>query len=275
MFKKIIRGITRNVREALVFGPLYPLRHLAVLLRLREISYPTLVGPIHLRSHQGSDASSFFHIFVKQAYSIHRFDHSIRIAEYYSRLVARSIAPVIIDAGANVGAASLWFACQYPEATIYGIEPDSENVRIARINTQRCANVQIIEAAIGGVLGAVNLVADVTGRADRIQAQREQTGASAGETVEVMTIAQIVALGSRASELFLVKVDIEGFESDLFTGDMSWLDRVGLIMIEPHDWMFPWRNTSLGFLRAIAERRFEVLISEDTLICVNPFLANR
>ena len=40
-------------------------------------------------------------------------------------------------------------------------------------------------------------------------------------------------------KLFIVKVDIEGFEQNLFLSNTNWIDNCMLIIIELHDWMIP------------------------------------
>jgi hypothetical protein len=66
----------------------------------------------------------------------------------------------------------------------------------------------------------------------------------------------------------LVKIDIEGFESDLFTANTDWLAHVSVVMIEPRDWMLPGQYSSLPFQRALAQRSFELLISGENLFYI-------
>ena len=64
----------------------------------------------------------------------------------------------------------------------------------------------------------------------------------------------------------MCKIDIEGFESDLFADNLDWLDRFAVVAIEPHDWMFPGQGTSLSFQKAMAARDFEMVICGQNLI---------
>ena len=50
---------------------------------------------------------------------------------------------------------------------------------------------------------------------------------------------------------FIVKIDIEGFEAELFSRNLEWLDRFYVLIIELHDWMLPRQRSSQSFLRAI------------------------
>jgi hypothetical protein len=67
---------------------------------------------------------------------------------------------------------------------------------------------------------------------------------------------------------FIAKIDIEGFEADLFAGDLAWIDRMALVMIEPHDWLFPGKKTSRTFQSAMGDRDFELFISGENLVYV-------
>ena len=49
-----------------------------------------------------------------------------------------------------------------------------------------------------------------------------------------------------------MKIDIEGGEDDLFSGDLDWLERTPLVIIELHDWLFPNEPRSRNFLRAVS-----------------------
>jgi hypothetical protein len=61
-------------------------------------------------------------------------------------------------------------------------------------------------------------------------------------------------------EPFLAKVNIEGFERDLFSDGLDWLDRIAVLFIEPHDWLFPGRHTSRTFQKALGDRDFHLFI---------------
>lgn len=67
---------------------------------------------------------------------------------------------------------------------------------------------------------------------------------------------------------FIVKIDIEGFESDLFKSNLDWIARAYVVMIEPHDWMLPGQMTSHAFQKAMAEHPFEMFIRGENIIYV-------
>ena len=75
--------------------------------------------------------------------------------EYELPLV--SSPALIVDAGANVGMASVYFALRYPGACIIALEPDGANVRALMENARRFQNIQPIKC---GALGEMRICAD-------------------------------------------------------------------------------------------------------------------
>ena len=86
--------------------------------------------------------------------------------------------------------------------------------------------------------------------------------------IAVRTIPHLILDEQRAASLFLAKIDIEGFEEDLFANNNEWLDEVEVIIIELHDYIFAGQGRSQNFQREMGKRNFEILVSEGTLIYV-------
>lgn len=179
-------------------------------------------------------------------------------ARYHAILRAGG-RPVIVDAGANVGGASLWFASLYPQAAVLAVEPDPGNIAVLHRNVGAVPNIHVMGAAIGAEPGFVALSGSGAGWAT--QTRRAEAG------LPVVTVAQAVA-SIADGVLFQVKVDIEGFEADLFAANTGWLDEVEAVYLEPHDWMMPGAGTSLSFQRAMARRAFAMLLKGENLIYV-------
>ena len=68
---------------------------------------------------------------------------------------------------------------------------------------------------------------------------------------------------------FILKIDIEGSEEDVFSGDSSWLDQFPCVIIELHDWMLPFSGSSRNFQRAIARLDFDLVQRGENLFCFN------
>jgi len=54
----------------------------------------------------------------------------------------------IIDAGANIGLSSLLFLRRYPGCRIVAVEPDADNVAIARKNLEQYPSATLLESAV-------------------------------------------------------------------------------------------------------------------------------
>lgn len=113
---------------------------------------------------------------------------------------------------------------------------------------------------------------ELDGRCDRVPAgtvslKSDPAGEWAVQTVRsdaqeggirVRTITDLVSGEGPSAQLFIVKVDIEGFEQDRFHTILGWIDDTTAIIVELHDWMHCGKRTSANLQRAIAQREFEL-----------------
>ncbi len=135
----------------------------------------------------------------------------------------------IVDLGANIGDSTRFFAEEYLKAKIIAIEPDSGNFRICR------KNVQHLES-IGRVICKQCFIGAVPGYAviDRSKGEWNYSmdrNSAKGDVIPVITINQIMA-DYDLKEIGLLKCDIEGGESELFSDCSSWISRVKYLAIE-------------------------------------------
>ena len=256
----MMRQVARSLLDGAVLGPAFPMRHVSQMLgRKYHVATIRRGGKIIFRP-RSSDAETFVDIFRNGAYDFSWLKQYPRVMKAYQRILDEDRAPVIIDAGANIGAASIWFDSVFPNAWIQAVEPEPDNVSVLRLNAANHPNVRVIEAAIGSQSGRVSLEND-TKESWAVQTRRDPSG-----TVDVLTIQDVIDLVERPKRLFLVKIDIEGFEADLFSGNLGWLDEVEVVLIEPHDWLLPGAGTSRNFQQAFLERDFEMIISGENLV---------
>jgi hypothetical protein len=71
--------------------------------------------------------------------------------------------PVIVDAGANIGLVSLWFAQTYPGAVVQAVEPEPSNIEMLYLNFGHDTRVNILPNAIGSTPGFVEVTHGVAG----------------------------------------------------------------------------------------------------------------
>lgn len=248
-----------SVRDLTKMGPRFLVQGLRSQKKtgsLRKIDIRG-VGSISVRAGD-SDFDTLRQVFRNQDYEIVTTAAADRVRARYDAIVASGKRPVIVDAGANIGAASLWFRHQYPQAAVIAIEPDPANVTMLKKNVTG-TDIRVLDAAIGSEEGFVALHND--GASWAVQTERSSSG------LRIVTVLDAVAEVPDA-ELFIVKVDIEGFESDLFETNTGWIDQADVIYIEPHDWLFPGKQTSRSFQREMGKRDFELLIRGENLIYV-------
>lgn len=220
------------------FGPTPP------FLKLQRVYDRRSKQWLRFRIRDDDDWIQIEHIFLNEGFDLTNSGQLPQMQAAYQARVAAGRTPLIVDLGANIGLASAYFHQLYPQAQIIAVEPDAGNCAIARANLPPKA--ELVEAAISSRGGRANLLA--TGRNCGFQVQPGADGA-----VEMVTVPDLLAQAPDA-EPFLIKIDIEGFEDDLFAENVDWLDQFPILLIELHDWMLPGRLVTRNFLKAISTR---------------------
>lgn len=158
---------------------------------------------------------------------------------------------VIVDAGANIGLAAVYFANQFPAARILALEPESSNYALLCRNTAAYPQVVPIQAALWSSTATLDLV-DALGQHSGFRTQ------TPGVADDRPVIGQVAALDMlrlladyQVAQIDLLKVDIECSEIEVFAGAAAWIDRVGVILIELHD-RFK-RGCALSFYTAVQD----------------------
>lgn len=188
------RSLVRTARDIATFGPAVLLRRILPRGENGEVAISTFKGRLYLRPTD-SDMEVLRQVFALNEYDLSKFPQMRRINEEYLDCLTSGETPIIIDAGANIGAASLWFSKMFPDAIIYAVEPDRDNARICRQNCQGHANIEIIEAGIGAEPGWVSL-AKPDNASWGIQTERREDG-----EIPIITVPQICERTSATSSI--------------------------------------------------------------------------
>lgn len=151
-------------------------------------------------------------------------------------------AGLIVDAGAHVGLTTVFFALQYPRATIVALEPERSNFHLLRANTAAFRNVRAVNAALWhhpAKLCLANPGSDTWTFRFVPPGPTAGAGSEAGATfVEAITMDALLApYGTR--RVSLLKMNIEGAEAEVLRASASWLHRVDSLAVELHDWLRP------------------------------------
>lgn len=170
---------------------------------------------------------------------------------------------VIVDAGANIGLASRFFAARYPQARILALEPASANCEQLCKNVAGVSGITPVRAALWRAPGEVDIF-NPTGRHGAFRTQRGASVRGAAiERAPAVTVSGLMA-SYDLPQIDLLKVDIEGAEREVFADAADWIDRVGVIIIELHDRF--QRGCALSFYTAT--QGFEVEQHRGEHVCV-------
>jgi FkbM family methyltransferase len=251
--------IAVNLQDLAVFGPKFLWRHSPRITgaEFALVSIPGF-GEIYLRAG-ASDVDTVRQIFADRQFDMKTRSVADRVMRRYEAIVQSGGVPVIVDAGANIGAASIWFAKKYPKTYVVAIEPDLDNFRVLSENARLERRLIPIRAAIGSTDGFVSVNRSEFGWAT--QTVRSDSG------TPIITMPDAFKMMENGVP-FIAKIDIEGFESDLFCCNTDWLGEVEVVYIEPHDWLLPGKMTSRSFQRVMGALDFEIYINGDCLTYV-------
>ncbi|MBL0742451.1 FkbM family methyltransferase [Chryseolinea lacunae] len=203
--------------------------------------------PITIRKHT-SDIKVFREVFL-----FHEYNFSMPVEPR-----------VIIDAGANIGLAAVYFRKRFPAASIYAIEPDGGNFQVLAQHVAPLQNVVPIHSGLwhrDAFLRVRNESADAW--AFEVEECGEQD-AGAFKAVSVCGLMKRYGI----EKIDFLKIDIEGSERELFMdGYDQWLPKTKVIIVELHDWIK--EGCSRSVFKAIANYRFKTIVHGAMLLFIN------
>jgi FkbM family methyltransferase len=199
-------------------------------LRLGGVPHPVFLRP------GTSDWDFLDQVFVSREYECPSEGHNQALFRFYTNCVEKLKVPLIIDCGANIGLASIWYAQKFPRAKIIAVEPEPENFRILAMNATYYPNIVPIHGGISDRQTSLML----SNMGDAPWAW--ETAESESGPIRAFTIPGLLADVPNA-ELMIVKIDIEGSEVGLFRSNVDWAHETPVIVFESHDSLFNWRGT--------------------------------
>jgi FkbM family methyltransferase len=204
------------------------------------------------------DRESTENTFQKHDFDFSKFPHhAADLQAVYDSSLERGATPLIIDLGAHIGEASVWFASLFPEAKIFAIEPDGENLEVLKKNAEGL-KIEVFHCAVSDKQAVATLVDP--GRGSWGYMLGDATDCPKRGPVAVIRFPALMQIAEQRGLFPLIlKFNIEGAEKQLFSGDVSWIDSFPLIIGELHDWMLPHQGISAAFLRAVADRKRDFL----------------
>jgi FkbM family methyltransferase len=209
-----------------------------------------ITSNVHLRKAT-SDWFTFDQIFIHEDYNLKFLKRYAEIQQLYTE-IAKDGVPLILDLGANIGLSSLYFHHVWNKSQIVAIEPSSQNYEILTRNFDDNSKLKSIMAGISSKITYLKLV-DASAEKNAFTTcvvDNAEGGGVNGITVPAILLEFPEDKGYVP---FIVKIDIEGFESDLFSENTEWIQEFPVLIIEMHDWLFPGQGTSSNFLKVISK----------------------
>jgi FkbM family methyltransferase len=230
----------------------FGLRGLIIYIQLKlnltnKISVAGVRFPLRMRPTH-TDRITFKEIFIKREYDV--------------KLPASLDVKVIIDAGANIGFTSVFFANRYPQARIFSIEPDPENFEVLSSNIAPYKNVSAIKSALWNKKETIHTVDRGFGKRGIMIDKAEGT-----HSLEAIAIQDLIH-DYNLNAIDILKMDIEGSEKEVFSSDYdAWLSRTNCLIIELHDRMK--KGCSKTVFEALSKFDFSLSIQGENLVFIN------
>lgn len=144
---------------------------------------------------------------------------------------------VIVDGGANIGLASVYFANKFPAARIIAVEAEASNFEVLLRNVAPYPAIVPIHAALWNRDGEIGVSEpDPTKGVGGEWAFVTQEGGG-GARVRAITMRTLMR-EMEIDAIDLAKIDIEGAEVEVFE-DTSWVRSARCLMVELHDTIRP------------------------------------
>jgi FkbM family methyltransferase len=201
-------------------------------------------------------------IFNGEMFSTTRMPQNTSVVNYHDSLIKNGLQPTLIDAGANIGAASMYFNKIYAGLKTIAIEPDSGNAFMARTNLAGI-HANLLEGALASESGTL-YINDVD-----FEPISYRVGTVGNKPVRAFSIPEILTDLQKTEIPFILKIDIEGGEDSLFSGETDWINKFPVIIIELHDWMIPYGCVSMNFFRALTKYNFDIVNFGENTFCFN------
>ena len=211
------------------------------------------------------DVLTVFEIFNEESYSLTKLKSWNKININYKKILKNNLNPLIIDCGSNIGCSSEYFSRIFSKASILSLEPNNESLTFSKKN--------LISSRVTSINKAVSsedkkLLIDIDDHDNR----NSKISSVKGIEIQSVSIKNLIN-DNNESIPFIIKIDIEGFENELFSKNYDWINKFDIIIIEIHDWMLPGEANSFNFFNALVENmntdnKRDLIISGENLISI-------
>jgi FkbM family methyltransferase len=170
----------------------------------------------------------------------------------------------VLDLGANIGLASIYFLHRNPLAQVVAVEPDPDNYNLCVRNLKPYGDrAQVVLGAVWSESTRLVLSPHEDGKEWAVRVTEPSAGCP-DQTVQGWSVPELLDRAG-IEDLDLLKVDIEGSELALFSNSCEgWLPRVRNAVIELHG-----PACEDAFRQAMAGYQFEQAYSGELVLCRN------
>jgi len=175
--------------------------------------------------------------------------------------------PVIIDGGANVGYAAIYFAKTYPEATVLAIEPDLETFGMLCRNTRATENIICIRSALWSDDRGVELMhyPPVGSWATKTVAARSGAANDGRLLTPSIRLDQVGGAIPNA-RILILKLDIEGAERQACASAAAVVGSTPCIIVEPHDFIARGSGSLSPLFTHLAKKDVDTYVSGENIV---------
>lgn len=214
-----------------------------------------------LRGRNFYDYITIREIFIEECYSLENFKQNDGIIKFYNDILENGKVPLIIDAGSNIGASPFYFSKTYEKAKVVCFEIDKLNIKLLKQN-----NDDRIDVNLNG-LGSENKTLFIDNDSDDPRSYRlKNTGTN---KVKITNLRDIINhYKSKNFIPFLLKIDIEGYEKELFNIKDNFVEDFKIVIVEPHDWLYPGEMTSKNLICNLSGQNRDFLILNENILSI-------
>jgi len=187
--------------------------------------------------------------------------------EEYGNVDAVNDVKFVLDCGANIGLASIYFLNRFPAATVLAVEPDPDNASMCRRNLLAYGSrAKVLQGGVWSNCGRLAVVPSEFGPGQKcgMQVRQFRHGDPEEATVDAFDVPALMAYGG-VDQVDILKLDIERSEIVLFSSSPElWLPRVRNLVIELHD-----EECSRAYFSALKRYDYHLSSRGDLTYCLN------
>lgn len=210
-----------------------------------EVKAAMFNSPVILRDNN-SDLQIFKQVFFEKQYDL--YDKELPDAK------------TILDAGANVGMASIYFALRFPTASIVSLEPEKSNFKQLEINTHAYSGIIVMNKALWCKDESLIISNPNELSAGFVVESAVNSGFQTFAGISVPSLMEERGWDS----IDILKMDVEGAEKEIFSAaHLDWLYKVKVLIVETHDRFKP--GTTKALFNAIAKHDYSAYFHHENI----------